>query len=103
MTKWPFCVFISCTMRLSCIKKFQLLYIILTAIFCASISAAAEPEELRQRLELLQKSVQGKTPEEPLEELEKRLLLLKELLKKEGVSEGERKGLEEKLEMLIAN
>lgn len=87
-------------MTLSIMKKFPLLSAILLVTFCASFSFAADADELRQRLELLQRSLQKTSPDESREDLEKRLQLLKELLRKEGVTEEERKGLEEKLESL---
>jgi opacity protein-like surface antigen len=74
-------------------------FILLMALL-ASHALAADSEELRERLERLQKSLQTASTEETETELEKKLQMLKELLKREGVPEEERKGLEEKLRML---
>lgn len=87
-------------MRLSVIKKFILSSIVFLAVLHPVNSLSADSDELRQKLDQLQRSLQGTSPEEPVEELEKKLQVLKELLNKEGITEHERQDLEERLKML---
>ena len=86
-------------MTVPILKKSRLLSAILL-VFYASFSLAADADEQRQKLELLQRALQQTSKDESREDLEKKLQILKELLRKTGVTEDERKGLEEKLESL---
>ncbi|MEK7850251.1 MAG: hypothetical protein AAB275_00070, partial [Deltaproteobacteria bacterium] len=87
-------------MGLSGIKKLLLSSAVFLAVLHPVNSLSADSDELRQKLDQLQKSLQGAAPEEPLEELEKRLQMLKEFLNKEGITEDERQDLEERLKTL---
>lgn len=87
-------------MRLSVIKKLLLSSAVLLVVLHPVNSLSAESDELRQKLDQLQKTLQGAAPDEPVEELEKRLQMLKELLNKEGITEYERQDLEERLKTL---
>lgn len=83
-------------MGLSDIKKLLLSSAIFLTVLHPANSLSAGPDELKQKLEQLQRSLQGSTTEEPVEELEKKLKMLKEGLKEEGVIEGERIPSQEK-------
>lgn len=82
------------------IKKHQLLSILLLVAIWVNNSFAAETNELGQRLERLQKSLQNAAPAESRETLDDQLQLLKELLGKEYLTQKERESLEEKLKAL---
>lgn len=89
-------------MKLS-IKKnlsFQLITVILLITLCAFDSFAEDSGELKKRLEQLQQTLQGAAPDEPQKESGKGLKALEELLKKEGITDSEKKGLENKLKIL---
>ncbi|MEK7851114.1 MAG: hypothetical protein AAB275_04460, partial [Deltaproteobacteria bacterium] len=83
-------------MRLPIKKTFCIISLLLLTLPAVN-SFALDSEELKQKLEQLQKTG---SPEESRDELEKRLNILKGLLKEEDITEDERKGLEEKLKML---
>lgn len=81
-------------------RVFQLLSVTLLVTVFAANAFAADAGEQQQRLEQLQKSLQNAQSDEPMETLKTKLQVLKELLGKEGITESERKGLEEKLRIL---
>lgn len=83
-------------MRLSIKETFFIIPLLLLAISSANCYAS-DQVELKQILEQLQKT---SSRDESPEELEKRLNILKRLLKGEDIPEAERMGLEEKLKAL---
>lgn len=87
-------------MGISGIKKLLLSFAAFLAVLHPVNSLSAESDELRQKLDQLQKSLQGAAPDESVEDLEKKLQMLKELLDKEGITEHERQDLEERLKTL---
>lgn len=87
-------------MGLSVIQKLLFPSAVLLALLHPVNALSADTDELRQKVEQLQKSLKGTQPDEPQEELEKKLKALKELLNKEGITERDRKDLEEKVKTL---
>lgn len=81
---------------------FFFVYLLFLLTLSVVSSYAEDTENLKQRLDQLQKTLQKTSPDEPREELENRLRILKELLKKEDLTGTERKSLEKELGVVIS-